>query len=451
MKPYHLYRRAISTLCYVLMLLLASVGNGQNRMLLKKEVINQPSFIADTKELPESKTKNNYFSNEKYGFEIHKQRKITKIPFLLQANLILVPLVINNSDTLWFILDTGVNAIILTDSVAINKLNMPLVREIKLQGIGEGHDVEAGITLGNTIKMGEMIGYKQNVLVIKNNAVQLSEYVGVPIHGVWGFDLFDRFVVTIDFANQEIILQEPDSYSSKHEKGERFPISIEKSKPYFVGLQVESDKESKPLKLLIDTGANHALFLEKPDTSLLQMPDKIINTQLGRGLNGIIHGKLGRIKKMKVGSYEINNLIASFPDTTLYKDLNSNRQGAIGCELLRRFKVTFNYREHYVLLKPFKKILKEAFEYNMSGMELVATGKDYRSFIVDNIIEGSPAYQVGIKEGDLLIAINKTIAKEMLISDVYKMLQQGEGKTIELVLQRKGQLVVKRFTLERII
>lgn len=353
MKPYHLYRRAISTLCYVLMLLLASVGNGQNRMLLKKEVINQPSFIADTKELPESKTKNNYFSNEKYGFEIHKQRKITKIPFLLQANLILVPLVINNSDTLWFILDTGVNAIILTDSVAINKLNMPLVREIKLQGIGEGHDVEAGITLGNTIKMGEMIGYKQNVLVIKNNAVQLSEYVGVPIHGVWGFDLFDRFVVTIDFANQEIILQEPDSYSSKHEKGERFPISIEKSKPYFVGLQVESDKESKPLKLLIDTGANHALFLEKPDTSLLQMPDKIINTQLGRGLNGIIHGKLGRIKKMKVGSYEINNLIASFPDTTLYKDLNSNRQGAIGCELLRRFKVTFNYREHYVLLKPF--------------------------------------------------------------------------------------------------
>lgn len=84
-------------------------------------------------------------------------------------------------------------------------------------------------------------------------------------------------------------------------------------------------------------------------------------------------------------------------------------------------------------------------------MELVATGKDYRSFIVDNIIEGSPAYQVGIKEGDLLIAINKTIAKEMLISDVYKMLQQGEGKTIELVLQRKGQLVVKRFTLERII
>ncbi len=451
MKTYCIYRCLLNTLCGIWLLLLPSDATSQSLVSIKKESQNEPSFSASTKDFPESKTKNNYFSNEKYGFELHKQRKFTKIPFLLQANLILVPLSINNSDTLWFILDTGVNAIILTDSAVINKLKMPFVREMKLQGIGEGSDVEAGITLGNTIRMGEMIGYKQNVLVIKNNAVQLGEYVGVPIHGVWGFDLFDRFVVTIDFANQEILLQEPDSYSSKREKGERFPISIEKSKPYFVGLQVESDKESKPLKLLIDTGANHALFLEKPDASLLQMPDKVINTQLGRGLNGIIHGKLGRIKKMKVGSYEINDLIASFPDTTRHKGANNNRQGAIGCELLRRFKVTFNYRENYVLLKPLKKTLKEAFEYNMSGMELVARGKDYRSFVVDNIIEGSPAYIAGIKEGDLIIAINKTIAKEILISDVYKMLQKGEGKSIELVLQRKGQLLVKSFRLERII
>lgn len=454
MKTHYLTQSLINIVCMMFILLFASTSHSQEIVPIKQEVLNQPTLFAGIRELPESKIKNKDFSNEKYGFELHKQRKITKIPFLLQANLILVPLTINNSDTLWFILDTGVNAIILTDSATIRKLDMPYIRNIQLQGIGEGENVEAGLTLGNTIRMGEMTGYKQNVLVIKNNAINLGEYIGVPIHGVWGFDLFDRFVVTIDFVNRNIVLHEPDSYSVKHEKGERFDISIEKSKPYFSGLQVETASKKKPLKLLIDTGANHALFVEKQDTSLLQMPDKVINTQLGRGLNGIIHGKLGRIRKMKLGSYEINDLIASFPDSSqkIYSGASeTQRQGAIGCELLRRFKVTFNYRDNYILLKPIKKSLKETFEYNMSGMEIVARGNDFHTFIVDNIMEGSPAKNAGIQAGDLIVAVNGNLAKEIQISDIYKILQTKEGKGVEMVLQRNGKLFVKSFSLQRII
>ncbi|MEZ4903564.1 MAG: hypothetical protein R2822_18260 [Spirosomataceae bacterium] len=100
---------------------------------------------------------------------------------------------------------------------------------------------------------------------------------------------------------------------------------------------------------------------------------------MGRGLNGVINGSLGRIDKVRFGKYELDNVLASFPDSVSFgmKFASRNdRQGNIGCELLRRFHVTFNYSEHYMVLKPIKRRMKETFEHDMSGMEIRAKGKN---------------------------------------------------------------------------
>ena len=58
---------------------------------------------------------------DRYGFFISGNRTWTRIPFQLHSNLIIVPVRINESDTLYFILDTGVSNTIITDPAALLK------------------------------------------------------------------------------------------------------------------------------------------------------------------------------------------------------------------------------------------------------------------------------------------------------------------------------------------
>src|SRR3978361_1032011 len=75
---------------------------------------------------------------DRYGFFIANNRTWTRIPFQLHSNLIIVPVRINESDTLQFILDTGVSNTIITDPSAFRKHPLTLARKVKLAGAGEG-------------------------------------------------------------------------------------------------------------------------------------------------------------------------------------------------------------------------------------------------------------------------------------------------------------------------
>ncbi|MEA5459208.1 aspartyl protease family protein [Arcicella sp. LKC2W] len=402
----------------------------------------------------QEKVKLKAVSDEKFGFQLIKKRKITRIPFEFQANLVIVPVKVNNSDTLRFILDTGVSSIILTDANIVQQQRMKYTRNVSIAGVGEGNSIEAGIVLDNTITMGEMIGYRQNLVVIKDDVLKLSEFVGRPVHGIIGYEIFNRFAVTIDFSTNELILENPEHYKYKPSKGERFPITIEENKPYLSTIELINDTQNLPLKVILDTGAGHAISLDANQKNSIPMPEKIVKAQLGRGLSGIINGNLGRIPMLKIGKFEIKNLVASFPDSASYRirgvDL-TERQGNIGCEFLRRFKVTFNYRDQYIVLKPINRRMKEPFEHNMSGIELMARGEDYHEFMVDRIIENSPAELAGLQQGDRVIFINNKSSKDVTISEIYKIFQKGEGKPINLMVKRGNDIFFTTVNLRRLI
>jgi hypothetical protein len=186
----------------------------------------------------------------------------------------------------------------------------------------------------------------------------------------------------------------------------------------------------------------------------MPLPAKVIRAQLVRGLNGVINGNLGRIQKIRFGRYEVNNVLASFPDSIAFgmKLINMpNRQGNVGCELLRRFNVTFNYPDQYMVLKPVKRMMREQFEHDMSGVALRAKGDQLRTYYVDKLIPGSPAALSGLREGDEVLFVDSYSAHELTVSDIYKLLQKGEGKEISLLVRRSGQLVMAQFALKRII
>ncbi|WP_149241212.1 aspartyl protease family protein [Dyadobacter sp. 32] len=394
-------------------------------------------------------------STEKYGYFLEKNHKTARIPFELHSNLILIYIRINDSDSLRFILDTGVSSIIVTDPDILKPDKLRLTRKVNLTGAGEGKSIAAHVAIDNRFAMGRLRANHQNIVVLEEDFLRLSEYVGVPVHGIFGYEIFNNFVVTIDFAKKEIILMQPDRYKYKSRKGDKHPLIIEDTKPFTDAVTLLADGREHPIRVLIDTGAGHALLLNNTTgADNFRLPEKVIRAQLGRGLNGVINGNLGRIEQVRLGRFTMDNIVASFPDSVSFSSKlrgGFDRQGNIGCELLRRFKVTMNYRDRYMVLKPIKNRLREKFEHDMSGLEIRAEGKDLRSYVVNHVQEKSPAADAGLEEGDQLLFIDDHSATELNVSEIYKLMQLGDGKHIELLVKRNGNIFFTKLTLRRMI
>lgn len=391
---------------------------------------------------------------EIHGFHLIRGKNVAHIPFELHSNLIVVPVKINASDTLRFILDTGVSSMMLTNKEVAHRLGMKSVRKMAIEGIGGGQPISADVTIGNTFTMGQMRGLKQTIVVLDDDVLRLSELVGTQIHGILGYELFSKFVVTIDFQTQELTLTVPSKYKYTARKGSKLPIVIERSKPYLDAVTVVSNNQELPIRVVLDTGAGHALMLNTA-ASHLQLPQKVIKAQLGVGLGGEINGHIGRLSKVRIGQYELNDVLATFPDSSSLGIKLSpkapQRQGNLGGEFLRRFKVTFNYEEGYIVLKPVRRWFNQKFEHDMSGIDLRAKGNDFRHYFIESITQNSPAHQAGLQLGDQLLLVNHEPVETLSLSEIYRTLQQKEGKEVQLVVRRNGRLVVAEFALRRVI
>lgn len=395
--------------------------------------------------------------DDRYGYHFQgRHQKVSKFDFDLHANLIVIKAQLDGSDTLRFILDTGVSSTIVTDPKRALSLGVRYVRRVKIAGAGEGEALMANVSVGHTIRIGDVIARQQSLVVLDEDVLQLSEFLGVPIHGIFGHDIFSNFVVTIDFENKKLTLTDPKKFNYKKSMGTQYPIVLTQSKPYTDAIaMVSNDHQLIPMRLVIDTGAGHALLLNAGEKEPIRLPDRVMRANLGRGLNGEINGNIGRVDKIKMGSIEMKNILASFPDSLSFSMKftpdDTKRQGSIGCELLRRFTVTLNYRDGYMIMKPLRNRMKESFEHDMSGLDVRARGTNFNQYVVNKVIEGSPAGAAGLQEGDELIFVNGQNVKDMTISEIYKVLSRKEGKEVEFFFRRNGELKVATFYLKRMI
>jgi predicted aspartyl protease len=388
------------------------------------------------------------------GFFLTGNRKHDRIPFKFRSNLIIVPIQINGSDTLNFILDTGVSNTIITDPTVLDKSKLNLQRRMMIEGLGEGTSISGQTAIGNTLSMHHMQVNQHNMLVLDEPITVLSGYAGIPIHGIIGYEIFNSFVVTLDFNRKELKLTTPTRYHYSKKKGNKLPISIDHTKPYLLAEAKVSGKDYKNLRFMLDTGAGSALLIDHAAEKEIPMPELIIQPREGLGLNGAVKGSMGRIESIRLGDYTIKNVLASFPDSLAYglkmADRN-NRHGSIGCELLRRFQLTFNYPQNYVVLKPVKSRIKESFEYNMSGLDILAAGKNLDAYVIDHVNENSPGAKAGLKKGDQILYIDGTSVKDMHIGEVYQLMKKGNGKGLDIMVIRDKKSFFAMIKLQRII
>jgi len=184
--------------------------------------------------------------------------------------------------------------------------------------------------------------------------------------------------------------------------------------------------------------------------SRISIPEKNVEMFLGRGLSGELFGKKGRIGALWVGPLVLYEPIVAFPDNQTVEMLTgkSDRNGTLGAEILRRFMVTMDYPNKRIILRP-NSSLKDAFNCNMSGLEVSNPMPGLPIFLVDNIRKNSPAYYAGVQENDQIISVNTTSGKTLTLNDINLLLQSREDKRIRLTVLRNGEEIKTEFFLKK--
>lgn len=422
------------------------------------------------------------------SFEIDDDKDHFQLSFQLIHDLVIVPVEINGVE-LSFLLDTGVDSTILFNLTEVDSLNVKNATSILLKGLGAGDPIQAIKSSGNEVRIGKATSQSLTLYVVYDYEINLSNRVGVPIHGIIGNDLFKDFILEFNYTRQKINMYEPGSYEYKKcRKCEDLPLTFHKNKPYVRARVKIDDNREAPLNFLIDSGLGDALWMLSDEKKGIKVPERNFEDFLGFGMGGSVYGRRSRIKSFILGSFEFEEVTASFPDTLYIQEMQSYtlRNGSIGAQILKRFDVTIDYPNKNLRLSPNKNF-NAPFEYDMSGVIIAHTGFRYvqklRSGIVpkannqennepgilvyksDSKVEftlepeygiveirpDSPADKAGLQVGDLLIEINGKKAYRFKLSEINNILSSKEGKRIRFRIKRNGMEQVITFELKKIL
>ena len=332
------------------------------------------------------------------------------------------------ADTLNFILDTGSGGISL-DSTTVDYFGLkgtPSNRTIR--GIGGIRNV----SFLNTRKL-HLPGLTVDSLNFHINDYSiLTAVYGEKIDGIIGYSVLSRYIIKINYDSTQIEFWTKGSY--KYPRGGFLLRPIINTTPV-QPLRIK-DGRTVTARFLYDMGAGLNMMLSTDflkDSSLLDRKRKLYAKE-AEGLGGKVDMAMTVIKEVKLGPYKFRNVpVYVFNDSfniTSYPFL----AGLVGNDILRRFNVILNYDRRDIYLTP-NSHFNEQFDYSYTGIELYyVDGK----IIIGDVAKDSPAEKAGLKEGDIVFAVNKNFSQNL---QQYKAAIQNTGDRLLMIIQRDGNIM----------
>lgn len=414
------------------------------------------------------------------SFNIEDGKKSDRIKFQMVNNLIIVPVELNGT-MLSFLVDTGVKTTVLLTVNEEDTLLLHSAERIFLRGLGGEDLIKAYRSSNNEFRLGKTTSSNLNVYVIYDQDINFSPRLGVPVHGIIGYDLFKDFIVEVNYSRRFLRLHDPEKFKKKLRKYHRVPLKFFQEKPY-VTVGVNIDGEESNATLLLDNGLSDALWLF-PDSEKIKIPNESFPDHLGRGLLGDVVGERSIVQELTLGKEVLKNVSASFPDSLSVEGLKTYhaRNGSMGGELLRRFNMFFDYKNQGLYLRG-NRWRNEEFRYNLSGIILEHTGykiiESYEevvrsvsskeeskneiilepslykkfelkpAFKIGRLRQNSPALLAGLKVGDEVLKVNGRHAWKLDLEDFTSLFSSEEGKKIKIEVLRENRNLDFEFKLK---
>lgn len=376
-----------------------------------------------------------------------------EIPFDYTNNFIVVKVRFNHLFPLRFIFDTGAEHTILSKKEVTDLMGIPYVREFRIIGSDLKKELIAHLIQGIHLEVGEASVPNQSLLVLEEDYFSFEEFAGIQIHGILGANFFRGFVVKINFDQKVITLQSSQRFHPPGNQYTNIPVSIFKNKPYLnTNLSLRRGQDNLPVKLLIDTGASLSMLLHTNTKEGLKMPENIIRGNIGSGLGGHLEGYLGRIQILHLDKLQLNDVVTNFQEITEEMDTSylNGRNGILGNQILSRFTVIIDYPKEMMYLRPNRKF-SQKFEFDMSGLSIIAGGLEFNEFTIQEVFDNSPAAEAGLMADDRILAVNGIPTWMNSLEELTRKLKKKEGKKIKMKIRRKKTVMRVQFKLRKLI
>lgn len=382
-------------------------------------------------------------------FFLHPAAQAETIPFNLDNNHIMILATVNGVGPIWFLVDTGANYSIISQS-RVSEFH--LTPYGGLTTIGGGSAAASGSYVEHvTYRIGDVELRDQHAAVLELRG--LEKLYGMPLGGLLGFDFLSRFVVDIGYAGKTLTLR-PRTFDTTRVRGTRVPLVMQGEQPYCSG-SVTVRGETIPAWFILDAGAADTITFTTPFVAKHRLIERA----------GDSNRTVRKFTAPDVEAFNPTNIrglldAVTFGGITLphvFVNLSAAKNGAytspafdgnIGETILSRFShVILDYGRSVMILQTQPQTTRPFEERKSFGMSIIAGSPDLHHFTVTAVDETSAAASAGFKKSDVITAVDGTPAAQLTLAALKKMLG-AEGTEHAFVVRRGGEELTLHATID---
>ena len=374
------------------------------------------------------------------------------IPFRYTGGFIVIAASINGKDNINLILDTGAENLILFNKEKSDEIGLLIDSEIKVKGSDIQGEAVAYISRKNFVSLKGTAPLARDIIILKDNSLDLTHLVGIPIEGLLGARTFWGLVMKIDYSKQLLTLTRKSKFIPPHyidPKYQEIDIEIKNHKPYIYNKVSSAPGNEVAIKTLIDSGSAIGFMILLNTSEKLHLPPKFITGKLGKGLGGDIEGYIGKLHALSLSDqHRFNDIVSYYQNLSDYDNAQyyNHRNAVLGNPILSKFDLVIDYVDAKLYLKP-NRFYKRKLKFDKSGMTVYAVGPKLNQYVIQNIYENSPAAEVELLPNDIIKQIGFRPSFLLDLDIISRIMQRKEGKKVKIVVERDGKKLVKRLIL----
>lgn len=273
---------------------------------------------------------------------LHESSRSASVSFDLRRGRIMVPVRVNGSEPLSFLLDTGYSLTMISPRHA-EALGLKRTGAITIAGIAGNEETD--VFTGAKLDLGRATYQPRRVAALPPGGDSRRR------DGVLGSGFFRQFVVEIDLETRKLTLHSPDKFTYAG-TGEVCPLSFRNTTPIIEAAVQTPGGSLVKANFEIDTGCTGGLCLGRDfvDQHKLIESDDSTRSSARQGVGGDARTKVGRLPQLRLGRQVVAKPTANF--FLEGSPVDAGLAGHIGMEVLRQFKVIFDYSRRQMILEP---------------------------------------------------------------------------------------------------
>jgi hypothetical protein len=360
------------------------------------------------------------------------------IPCKFILNSILIPIPTPDKNHAYLILDTGAAAPMLSEAFA-DKTHIR--GSGALPAIGVGQSVSNGsVSTSINFSLSGLTFHGAHWAILPN--VSLDSSFGLPVVGVLGLDLLRGLVVRIDYAKQTVEFMTREAF---HAPADAVALPITPGDAgCMVPAKVITAQHQDGGQFLFDTGNNGALDLSRNfQDRHPAMQFKPFAQSGASGVGGTLLISEAICPALDLGGIRVTGPLVDLDQAS--QGAEAIMDGGIGNEIWRRFTVTLDLPDKKLYLQK-NGHFADPFSYVTAGMKVEASGDNYSTLTVGDVLPGSDSERAGFQAGDVLLKVDELGSAPLTMANVYPLLHRAG--TVHVLIQRGDSTVPLRLELK---